>query len=175
MSAFGDNQVRYGKTVLIYIYLGDDKDTPPADEDYIEVAATRGFSRDEQYDTNDATHRGSGRYRNNVATFINGSYSIDGLTLVNSEIQRQIQQYFRKPNESEQNVSGQPNVWLKAVERGAGLEAGNAGNQVDVVTHYPSMIESFNQDDPFDDNSTWTFNGQLKSDPVVEEVADAPA
>lgn len=175
MSVFGENQVRYGKSVLIYIYLGDDETTPPADEDYTEVAATRGFSRDAEYDTRDATHRGSGRYRDNVATFISGSGSIDGLTLVNSAIQRQIQKYHANPDSFDSNVSGQPNVWIKAVERAAGLETANLGSEVDLVTHYPAMLQSFNKDDPYDDNSTWTLNFELKGDPTEEEVALTPA
>lgn len=165
--------VKSGKSTLIYLYLGDDSEAVPAEIDFTALAATRGFTRDMEWETRDTTSRDSGSYRSMAATFIGGSGSIDGLTVINDSFQREVERYIRNPSASSANTGGSPHGWLRTVERAPGTGV-NDGEQVDLETAYPVLLSSFNRDDPYEDNSTWTINFSVVGDPVETEVPDAP-
>ena len=134
--------------------------TPPA-TGWLPLGGTRGLSKGQEWDTVDTTSRSSaGAVRNNVATYLSTSGSIDGVYVKDTASNvKATDDYINAP------TSGQPVGWIRL------SYPAPTGNQVVRETLY-ALLSSFNVDAPYDDVMTFTLDYSGKQ-PWVKTVGAA--
>ncbi|EFF6379709.1 hypothetical protein B1O87_002964 [Escherichia coli] len=128
----------------------------PVDEEYQALGMMRGKTLSVEWETSDATADKSADYtQESLVTYKSVTFSGDGVSRT-EEIynQKTLKRHVLTPDEA---TGGQPYVWLKIV------------SPLD-VTEGPFLCTSFEEENPYDDVSTWSIECSSAGQVTVNDL-----
>lgn len=155
-----ENKAFVGRDVAVQIALVAET-TEPEEAAFDDVGAVRGLEYGPEWDTVDTTARGTsaGFSRSNLVTYKSNNLSIDGLRLLDGQIQDDIEDHIDNPPEA---MNYQPYAWIKLIiPKDAGATQ---------TRSFPVILSSFRPSAPYDGEATWSMEAMGQGDPVVTDV-----
>lgn len=147
-------------TIAVAITMdGSDTNTPPADTEFTEIGGTRDLSYGTSFDSADTTSRSSGLTTTALNTFANRDITINGIYLLNDDIQRALEDHLDTPPDS---MNGQSYLWVRIFEP----RPNGAGQVVDTF----SIMSSFQKSANHSSEVTWDTVFKPQIDPVKTAV-----
>jgi predicted secreted protein len=154
-----------GRDIVVEFVTGDTL-TPPSAGSYLRLGALRGKGLETSWDTTDVTADDSeGNQTENLATFINTTLSLDGISRNDDESnQDALEDYV---NNSTDAANFQPYGWVKVTRPST-----TTGNVAKVYT-FRCMFSSFSIDGPYDGGTTFSCEVSAEGKVAITYTAES--